>query len=236
MLRRLRPAHLALLLLALPPRPARPATPSPAAAPAVPAAPAAPARPSPPATPRDTSAAALLDADPLSLPTPGGKAEDQALWAATLESSFSLVSERGAARQLLWRAQAGRFDELLAARAQGEPSAGAPRAAELRRRLSDAYGKVYGAATRFWGVDPRLGCRSEAIDLEAAMLESRQAETAALRASREQAQRCIDRARAGARALNEANAGLRGVLDEAQAFLSPAPSAGTASPAPAQAR
>jgi len=192
-----------------------------AGAPALAAAPAVATAPQPAGGAAASDAGPnLLDADPESLPTPPGLKEDQVLWATALESSFQLVAERGAGRKLLWQAVAGRFDEFLALRAKGEHEE-AERAVALRQRLTAGYAGVYRAVTTIWGVDARLGCRSEAIDLEGAMRASGNAETPELRETRSRASQCATKARRGATAIHQANQVLQVVLAEAERLLVP---------------
>jgi hypothetical protein len=100
---------------------------------------------------------------------PPGARADVLLWkrAIDLQNDLTVQRARGEVllRKFLRERHDGRLAELLA-RAQGSD---AQRLREARQHLGFAWKDVNGVMGRRWPVDPRLGCRSQFIELEGAL-------------------------------------------------------------------
>jgi hypothetical protein len=174
-----------------------------------------------PPTPAALPPAELSDGYPM----PKGSPEDQALWQKLVTTQNSVTISRAQALDLMRRLDEARYDLRLADAAARSSGAVADRAKALRARLLDSWNEVFQVLTSQWPVDPRLGCRSERLDLEGAMEATDDHE---LRRSRAAAQTCFDKMAGAVARMEGANRGLEAVVAEAKAAVV---GAGPASPA-----
>jgi hypothetical protein len=167
-------------------------------------------------------------------PAPRGTPEDQALWTALVTTQNAVTISRAQALQLMRQLDEARYDLRLtdvAGKATGEA---ATKAEGLRRRLLEAWNATFQALTRQWPVDPRLGCRTERLNLEGAM---EAADAGDLQVTRSAARPCLEKMAGAVSRMEQANRDLAAVIGEVQAVVpavppSKAPGGGAPSPPP----
>jgi hypothetical protein len=100
---------------------------------------------------------------------PPGSRSDLLLWKQALDWQNDLLMQRGQGQALVRKFRHQRLDARLAALVEAAPAPDRQRLHEVRRRLGFEWQTLADLLARPWGVNARLSCRAQCLDLEGAM-------------------------------------------------------------------